>query len=335
MNIVDPILLQCRINAEQPAICAPGTRFDLVTYAQLEYMINNVTRALLPLGFEPGQVVGILMQDKIFHIVLMLALTRIGAVTVSCSGPSLPPEIGVAAIISDTSQPVTGANRVILANPDWVKGSANPVVDPRLYKTAADAMCRIVLTSGSTGTPKAVAWTHRMLLERNAQFDYCYGSQWPHSSRLYCDMGLSSGPAFRYLCYMLMRGGMIMLFGADELVTEQSLDLFKIQNMVTTPRGLGEHVKFYNHTKVRCYLDHVLVVGGNLSKELAERAWAVMCPRLVSYYGATEAGSIASADARDVAGIPNAIGYVLPEASVEIVDESENPLEQRPRRYSR
>ena len=48
MNIVNPILFQCRINAEQPAICAPGTQFNIISYAQLEYMLNNLTRALFP-----------------------------------------------------------------------------------------------------------------------------------------------------------------------------------------------------------------------------------------------------------------------------------------------
>ena len=94
MNIVDPILHQCRINGEQPAICASGTTFDLISYAQLEYMINNLMRSLLPFGFEPGQIIGVLLQDKIFHVALLLALTRMNLVTVSCSTASLPPEIG-------------------------------------------------------------------------------------------------------------------------------------------------------------------------------------------------------------------------------------------------
>ena len=101
MNIVDPILFQCRINAEQPAICAPGTQFDLITYAQLEFIINNLTRALLPLGFEPGRIVGIRVKDPVFHIGLIIALTRIGAVTLSFRGTSLPQEIGVTAVVVD------------------------------------------------------------------------------------------------------------------------------------------------------------------------------------------------------------------------------------------
>ena len=106
MNIVDPILFQCRINAEQPAICVPGAQLDLVSYAQLEYMINNVTRAVLPLGLQPGQIVGVLLQDKIFHIALLLALTRLGIVTVSCRGTTLPKELDAAAVITELDRTV-------------------------------------------------------------------------------------------------------------------------------------------------------------------------------------------------------------------------------------
>jgi acyl-coenzyme A synthetase/AMP-(fatty) acid ligase len=126
---------------------------------------------------------------------------------------------------------------------------------------------------------------------------------------------------------MLMRGGTILLYGQDSITTVQSLDLFKIQSMVTSPHGLAQHLKFYEaETTFRCNFDHILVVGGQLTAELARRARLTMCPRLISYFGATECGSIASADARDVMEVPGAVGYVLPGSTVEIVDADENPL---------
>ena len=227
MNITDPIMFQCRINAEQPAICAPGTRFDLITYAQLEYMVNNLTRVVLALGFQPGQIVGIRLHDPIFHITLMLALTRIGVVTVSCSKTPLPKEIGAAAVITDSSELSTGAKRVIPANPDWITGNANAVIDPRLFRASGDEVCRIILTSGSTGASKGIALSHRMVMERNAQHERANGGHWPEHCRIYCDLGIASSPAFRVILYMLMRGGMVMFYGDGAMATEQSLDLFK------------------------------------------------------------------------------------------------------------
>jgi acyl-coenzyme A synthetase/AMP-(fatty) acid ligase len=327
MNIVDPILFQCRVNGEQPAICAPGTRFDLVTYAQLEYMVNNLTRAVLSTGFEPGQIVGIQLQDKIFHIALIIALTRIGVVTVSCRGPSLPKELGAAALITDTAAPSANVERVIRANPEWARGSADPVVDPRLRKANGDELCRVILTSGSTGVPKAIAFSHDKLIAENARLDYCQGDRWPHSARLFCDFGLSSSQGFRYVIYILMRGGMALVFGEDGPSTLQALNLFAVQNMATSPYGLGEYLKFYESAPAfRCNFDHILVTGGQLNRRLAERAWARMCPNLISLYGATEVGAIATADARAIVDVAGAAGHVLPDAEAQIVDLSGKPL---------
>jgi acyl-coenzyme A synthetase/AMP-(fatty) acid ligase len=321
MNIVDPILYQCRINAEQPAICSPGSTFDLVTYAQLEYMIHNMTRAVLPLGFQPGQIVGISLQDKIFHIALILALTRLGVVTLACRASELPKELKVAAVIVDDNEPFANIERVVRARPEWVRGSADAVASP--FHARGDELCRIILTSGSTGVPKAIAFTHDKLIAKNARLDYCQGDRWPTSSRLFCDLGLSSSQGFRYVIYMLMRGGMVMLFGADGASTLQSLNLFAIQNMATSPHGLGEYLKYFeSQPSLHCNFDHVLVAGGQLTRQLAERAWARMCPHLISLYGATEVGAIATADARIATEIPGAAGFILPDAQAQIVDRS-------------
>jgi hypothetical protein len=106
MNIVDPILFQCRVNADQPAICAPGARLKPVTYAQLEYMLNSLTRAVLQFGFKPGDIVGVLLNNKIFHVILTLALVRIGLVTVSCRDRSLPKELDATAVSSICPAPL-------------------------------------------------------------------------------------------------------------------------------------------------------------------------------------------------------------------------------------
>lgn len=325
MNVVDPILFQCRVNAEQPAICAPGSEHEVITYAQLEFIINNLTRAMLPFGFEPGQIIGIRARDPIFHIGLIFALTRIGAVTVSFRGGSLPPEIGLAAAITDASEPVTGVKRLIRANQDWVKGNGSHLIDPRLVRATGHEICRLALTSGSTGESKGIALSHRMLLARNIQFAYAFGGHWPEHSRLYCDLEMSSEPAFRFLLYTLMRGGMVMFYGSDPMATLQSFDLFKIQNMVTSPRSLGEHLISYEQTGIRCCLDHILALGGSASPELLQSVWARMCPNVFSDYGTTEVGSVASADLREINEVPGCAGYVVPPARIEIVSEDGAP----------
>jgi acyl-coenzyme A synthetase/AMP-(fatty) acid ligase len=326
MNLIDPILRHCRINAEQPAICAPGTQFDVITYAQLEYMMNNIIRAMLSLGFQPGDVVGVRVQDDVFHVALILALIRMGVIAVSISGATPSPEINATAIITDAPDADAGGKHVVRANPEWVKGSAKAVVDPRLIKATGNEICRIFLTSGSTGRPKGVALSHRNLIERNVRINYSFGGRWSEHSRIYCDLGIASEPAFRFVLYMLMRGGMVMFPGRNAVSTEQSLDLFRVQSMVTSPRGLAEHLKFYEHNNIPCSLDHILSVGGILPGELLQRVWGRMCPNIFSDYGATEVGSVASADFRNINQISGRVGYVVPPASAEAVDEGGAPV---------
>jgi acyl-coenzyme A synthetase/AMP-(fatty) acid ligase len=326
VNIVDPILYQCRINAEQPAICAPGTNLEAMTYAQFEFMLNALTHAVLALGFQRGQVVGVLIGNKILHVVLSLALARIGVVTVSCRGRSLPKELGAAAVMTETAGPFANVDRVILVDREWTRGDGARLDDVQ-FATKGDDLCRIILTSGSTGLAKGVAFSHSKMLEKNARLDYTRLDRWPRSARMFCDLGLSSSLGFYYVLYMLSRGGMIMFLGEDTVGTLKALNLFGMENMATSPYGLAEYLKFYEaEPAFHCNFDHVLVAGGALTKQLAARTWARMSPNLITTYGAAETGAVASGDARITTEVPGAVGFILPQAEAEIVDEADRPL---------
>src|SRR5262249_41014931 len=119
----------------------------------------------------------------------------------------------------------------------------------------------------------------------------------------------------------------VLLYGEDGPSTLQSLNLFEIQNMATLPFRFEEYLEFFeSQPAFHCDLDHILVVGGILTKNLAERAWSRMCPNLISLYGATEVGAIATANARVTTRTPGAVGYVLPDAQAQIVSSSGSQL---------
>ena len=184
-----------------------------------------------------------------------------------------------------------------------------------------------MLTSGTTGEAKAIRFTHGGVQGKSGRNEYAKGSRVAVTARMFCDLGITTGPAFRYLIFMLSRGGTIYYFGASSESTIQAFDLYSIQTMITSPSGVAEYLKFYEQQRAfRCNFESIVASGGLLPKSLSERVLATMCQRLFSSYGATETGTIAFAPAQMIADVPGAVGFVTPGAEVEIVDASDNPL---------
>jgi acyl-coenzyme A synthetase/AMP-(fatty) acid ligase len=319
MNIVDAILYHCRHRPSVAAICCPGTQLDIISYGRLEKFINNIASHALSMGITREAKVAILVADKIFHAAIVLALMRIGVVSVSARHEKLPKELGIDIAITDAPRSFENVRRVVLADMAWTTGSGAP--------PAADAAsdgsetCRIMLTSGTTGDAKGVAFSHRMLIDRLQHYDVAKGPGFPFYSRTYCDLGMTTAAGFRQLLYMLTRGGTIFFYGADAMSTLQTFDLYKVQAMIASPFALGEYLKFFEeHPEFSVGFDYISSAGGITSKVLSERIRARMTPNLVCNYGSTEAGSVASAPAQIIAEVPNAVGHVAPWVTVEIVD---------------
>ena len=327
MNIVEPIVFQAKINPNSIAICTPGTRMDFVTYAGLARIVDNLGRVALSLGLARGDIVAIYVSETIFHAALVLALTRLGIVTVSARTPRLPKELGVKAAIASKSEPFENVGKVILADPNWMFTEGTPLTRAEIAASVDTDVCRIMLTSGTTGEAKAIRFTHGGVQGKSARNEYAKGSRVAVTARLFCDLGITTGPAFRYLIFILSRGGTIYYFGASSESTIQAFDLYSIQTMITSPSGLSEYLKFYEEQRAfRCNFESIVSSGGLLPKSLSERVLGTMCQRLFSSYGATETGTIAFAPAQMIADVPGAVGFVTPGAEVEIVDASDKPL---------
>lgn len=327
MNIVDPILFQCRLNAPAPAICAPGTPLNILSYGRLERFIHNISRKAVGAGLVAGQKVAVLVQDKLFHAALAFGLIRLGIVTISARTAVLPPELDVDVLITDQPMPSANVKRTIIADLSWTEGAGVPLADARLYRGSDDDICRIVLTSGSTGMPRGVAFTHRMLADRIARYAFAKGNRFPHARRLYCDLGMSTSPGFRYMLYMLWKGGTIFFYGQSPEDTVQAFDLYQIESMVASPHGLHGFVRFYkSYAPVQSSFDHIISSGGLLTKPLIDGVRARLCANLISSYGSTEVGTVASAPAHMIEDTPGAVGFVTPGVTVEVVDADGNIL---------
>ena len=327
MNIVDPILFQCTLQPKAAALCSPGTGIGLVSYGRLAEMIQAVCGHLTRVGLRRGRVAAVSIKDPIFLTVVTLALARLGVVTVSRYDERVLDTIRVDALIADKPPGRARIDQIILVDLSWTKVSEGLPARRDVGPTAADDLCRIILTSGTTGDPKGVAFTHRRVAERTATNDYVFGSRFPHLARIYCDLPESSAPGFWFLIHTLWRGGTFFFPGETFEVTAEAFEEHGVECVVASPGGLELLLRKYEqYPALQGELDTMIVLGDVLSPSLSERVRARICSHIISDYGSTEAQTTATSPVQLIHDTPGAVGYVVPNVTVEIVTDTDQAL---------
>jgi acyl-coenzyme A synthetase/AMP-(fatty) acid ligase len=321
MNIVDPILFQCRCQPLALALCAPGSSFGPVTYGRLEPFIHNVGRKAREHALVRGNVVALFIKDPILHAVFILGLTKLGIVTVSSRELELQTGLRVDASFADSSYPADSGRPVVVVDGSWLTGDGSPVDDvTQAAISSDDDLCRIILTSGSTGYPKGVARATRHVSTRVHRLVTAYGNRFPDCSRIFMDVGLSTGIGFTIFVYTLWRGGSLFLHGGGSADILEALSSYRVQAMVASPKSLAEMAELCD--RIPAFFggfDVVVWTGSQMSRALSERVRSRLCANLVCSYGSTEAGVAASAPARVIAATEGAVGYVAPGVTIDIV----------------
>ena len=336
MNIVDPILFQCRRQPPAAAICVPGPGIGLISYRRLDWFINNIGRRLVALGLPAGSIVAIAIDDVILHAVFLLALTRLGMITVSLRQDQLALPLNVAALITSGRPGISSAKNVIVADLSWTEGEGQPLAPHHVPNTDENQICRIILTSGTTSEPKAVALSHRLVAARINRHWTVFGNRFAKYQRLYSDVPISSSLGFQSLIYTLWRGGTVFFPGNDFAGTLRAFEEYKVQCLVGSPGGFENLLRWFD--SISAYQSNVellLCAGDVLSGSLSERLRARISSNLVSVYGSTEASMTATALGHEIADIPRAVGFVTPGAVVQIVDASGTLLPEGQEGYVR
>jgi acyl-CoA synthetase (AMP-forming)/AMP-acid ligase II len=319
MNIVEPIFVHCRDKPAEVALIAPGTEFNVISYATLARSVNNICQRTIAADLQPRSRVAVFIDDPIFHALVLIALTRLGLVTISGRTQEIFWRFAVDAVISDRPFQFQ-VGRFILIDKQWTIGDGRPPEQKHLHKPAPDDVCRIFLTSGTTGEEKGVAVTNRMMAHRIDRQKWFFGPQVSFCTRTYIDLTLTTPLGFQVLLSTLWRGGALVMTGDPE-ATIKCLPIYKIQNMVGSPRSFLNFVAaIERRPEYRSGLEAVFSGGSMVSEPLSQRVRARLCSNLTTGYGSTEATMVASMPAHFAAGIAGAVGLVLPGINVEITD---------------
>ena len=136
----------------------------------------------------------------------------------------------------------------------------------------------------------------------------------------------SASYGFQLVLHVLFEGGAVV----DAPALDGMVDAIKRHhvNFLVTPPGILAAMIALMRPDDGPFplLKLVEVSGSRLSEQLAELAARRVCANIVTLYGSTEAGLIAVAPAREVAGVPGAVGRIVPGVTAQIVDDAGHPL---------
>jgi acyl-coenzyme A synthetase/AMP-(fatty) acid ligase len=321
MNIVDPILYQCRRQPPAAAMCAPGTGIGLISYRRLEVAIHNVSNRLVAFGFPVGNVVAIAIEDPILHVIFVLAAMRLGLVAVSLRAIDAFLPIGIDAVIADKDAVAAPMpDRIIAVDQGWIEGDGMPLQTHSHRQIEGTALCRLILTSGTSNIPKAVPLSHDLLARRMARQVH-FGNRLASCSRIYCDIPSSSSLGFQSIVHTLCRGGLAMFSGEDFVSTLRGIQDYKIQCLISSPGGFENWLRLLDSKpNYQSDIEVIVSAGDVLSPSLSERLRSRICPHLVSIYGSTECSMTAVANGHEIDHEPRAVGFVAPGVTIEIVN---------------
>ncbi len=316
MQIVDAILFWANATPARPAIIQPH---GVQTYRMLADAIMAAAGHFARLELDPAKPVAVSIGDPARTLVASLGLLHAGFSIVLASQGLLPhlPATGADTLVSEHDGPVWTDRTTIIFSEAWLSAHARR---PETGAVAPPAGGRdgdvTFFTSGSTGRPKMVVHTpqaraQRILTLKNTEF----------FERALVVPSLASEFGFyraskilddgRTVCFAPFGQPALLLaniYGIDLMIasTQQAIALAEIQE---------KGARFWLQG-----LKTLRIGGGMITRQGIERLKRNLCRNIIVVYASTEAGTVALAPHDMIAALPEAVGFVLPEVKVEIVD---------------
>jgi acyl-coenzyme A synthetase/AMP-(fatty) acid ligase len=322
MHIDDMVYFWARTMPKRPALIQPD---GIVTYRALAQGIESAAETFgrgIPDRTKP---VTVSLVSPAKMLIAGLGLLRAGFDIIVASKNEfahIPPGDSNTFVLERGEQTVSDRANVFFEE-SWLEvGAAAPHVNRPLGRSATRKADIFFFTSGTTGRPKRVvrtqqAWDQRILFNGTAAFaDY---------DRALLMTGLASAFGFTR-AYEVLYAGKTLCFAPQGQPMLWLVNTYDIDLIIASPQQalalaeLQEKVTRYPLAALRA----VRIGGSILSREGIERIKRHLCRNVILAYSSTEAGIAALAPHDMIANIPNAVGFLIPEAELQIVDAQDN-----------
>lgn len=190
MNIAQNVERGCCLFPNKPALIFEGLYF---TYKHLNEMANRFANALLELGIERGDRIGLLLPNIPEFVISYLGILKIGAIAVSIN-PSLQSDElkfilndsgAVILVTTETlreklpKQDLPHLTHILIAEGKAVEAMtlselmANASSSARAVEMERDDPAAILYTSGTTGFPKGATLSHGNVISNMYSMNHC------------------------------------------------------------------------------------------------------------------------------------------------------------------
>lgn len=324
-NIVESIFAHARLRPASAAIIAGR---HIITYAHLPHLVGKIAHRLRERGVGPGDTIGVSMRHNPLHLMALLALAQVGAVSLPLH-PAEPVERRLlAARRFGADRMLSGNRQFALPGLDFIGLERFPfagggVSDDFIAPLDDDAAMRIVISSGTSGDPKGMVLTHGNMALRNQTTEAGVSS----SSRV-MPMDLNFIVGFRPAMSALAQGatlvfppqlsiGHILHGMLAHRVTHVYLSPLQARAVAVRAGALG----------FACPdLVSLRIGGGPVSAAVLQAVQSKVTRNVYVSYGSTESGMVTYASSELLARHPGTVGRVCPWADIEVIDTEDRVL---------
>jgi acyl-coenzyme A synthetase/AMP-(fatty) acid ligase len=317
MQIVDAILFWANAAPARPAIIQPH---GVQTYRMLADAIMAAASHFARAELDPAKPVAVAIKDPARMLVATLGLLHAGFSVVPAQERLLEhvPLTGANTLVSEHGGLVWTDRTTILFNDAWMSTQARRPEAGAVAPVPGRDGDMIFFTSGSTGKPKM-----------NVHTPQARGQRVFHSKALaFADFelalvvpSLTSSFGFHHTSEILHFGKTVCFapFGQPTLLLANLYNVELIIASVQQAIALADLQQTGGRVRLPS-LKALRIAGGMISRQGIERLKLSLCRNVVVLYASTEAGIVAMAPHDMIAGFPDAVGFVVPEVKVEIVD---------------
>ena len=326
MNVADILTHHACDRAGHPAI-EDGAR--IVTYGELDGLVDGAAANLQAAGIRPGDIVAVLLDDSAAHLIILCALARAGAIIFSLNAAASKAELKKSLASVAVKAAIARGPRLPGDGPLWLR--AKEICRPASKHfdgpaAGGDDPAMLIQSSGTTGAPKSFLRSHADTGEWIAR--YTLGHGWTADERCLSLTRMSFNVGRNISLGMLRLGATVVINrtrdydGLVALVRDRRISYLKL-----TPSHLIPLLD-YAADKAPLFPDLRAMVVGSAPTSHAQRLLARerLTANFYEQLGSNEAGLLALALPVDQDAYPDAVGRIVEGVEAQIVDDADTPL---------